>query len=147
MSTSADVFVIVTEKVTWPPGSFTEVGLASFDTRIEPCPSFAFVKVHFTVSPASSRNVAVRELRLPDEFASLQKIDVRLHPWASASVEVYVPGARPVTTIWPLSPIEPAASPLKLKLPAALFGLACFSTMIWPSFVLVKVHFNVSPAS
>src|SRR3990170_3659707 len=99
------------------------------------------------VPPASSRNVAVRELRLPDEFASLQEIDVRLHPWASASVEVYVPGARPVTTIWPLSPIEPAASPLKLKLPAALFGLVCFSTRIVPSFVFVKTHVTVSPAS
>src|SRR3990170_3226679 len=146
-STSADVLVIVTEYVTCPPGSLTEVGLADFDTLIEPWPSFALVKVHFTVSPASSENVAVRLPRLPVEFASLHEIEVKLQPSASASVDVYVPGTRFGTTICPLSPIDPAASPLKPKLPAAPFGLVCFSTMITASFSFVKTHVTVSPAA
>ena len=50
------------------------------------------------------------------------------------------PGARFGTTIWPLSPIEPAASPLNAKLPGAWSGLVCFSTMIVPRFVFVKTQ-------
>ena len=123
---------MVTEKVTGPPGSLSVVGFADLETESEPMPGFAFVNVHRTVSPASTRNVAVRVPRSPEEFASSHEIKVRLKPSADASVDVYVPGARPPTTIWPLSPIEPAASPLKLKLPAAPFGVVCFSTMIVP---------------
>src|SRR6516162_3694208 len=98
-STSGDVFVIFTEKVTGPPGSLRVVGSADFSTLIEPTPIFAFVKVHFTVSPASRWNVAVRVPVLPVEFASLQTMEFRLQPDAAPSVEVYVPGARSETTI------------------------------------------------
>ena len=49
--------------------------------------------------------------------------------------------------IWPPSPIEPAASPVKVKLPAAPSGTVCFSTMIVPRFVLVKVQVTVSPGA
>ena len=71
---------------------------------------------------------------------------VRLHPWASASVDVYVPGTRSETTIWPPSPIEPATAPLNEKLPDALSGAVCFSTMIVARFVFVKMQVTVSPA-
>src|SRR3990172_8273757 len=131
-TTSSEVLVMVTEKVTGPPGSLSVVGFADLETVMEPTPGFAFVNVQRTVSPASTRKVAVRVPRFPDEFASLHEIEVRLKPAVDASVDVYVPGASPLTTIWPLSPIEPAASPMKLKLPAAPFGAVCFSTMIVP---------------
>src|SRR3954462_4143361 len=42
--------------------------------------------------------------------------------------------------------MEPAASPVKVNWPAAPSGLVCFSTMIVPRLVLVKVQVTVSPA-
>src|SRR5207342_496889 len=92
---TVEVFVIRTEKVTGPPGSFTEVGLADFCTSIDPRPTvcFAFAKTHLTVSPASSWNVAVRVPRFPLDPSSSHSIDVRNQPSAPASVDVYVPGS------------------------------------------------------
>ncbi len=54
-STSADVFVIVTENVTGPPGSLIVVGFADFDTEIEPWPrgTSLFVTTHVAVPPSS----------------------------------------------------------------------------------------------
>ena len=49
--------------------------------------------------------------------------------------------------ISPLSPIVPAASPVKVNCPAAPSGSVCFSTMIEPRFVFVKTHVTVSPAA
>src|SRR3954469_11345793 len=43
--------------------------------------------------------------------------------------------------------MEPAASPVKVNWPAAPSGLVCFSTMIVPRLVLVKVQVTVSPAA
>src|SRR3954453_4489790 len=42
--------------------------------------------------------------------------------------------------------MEPAASPVKVNWAAAPSGLVCFSTMIVPRLVLVKVQVTVSPA-
>src|SRR4051812_50206920 len=42
--------------------------------------------------------------------------------------------------------MEPAASPVKVNWPEAPSGLVCFSTMIVPRLVLVKVQVTVSPA-
>jgi hypothetical protein len=58
--TSADVFVIVTENVTGPPGSFTLVGSADFETLIEPWPrgTSLFVTVQVAISPRPSRMFA-----------------------------------------------------------------------------------------
>src|SRR5689334_21809141 len=114
-------------------------------------PRFVFVNVHFTVSPGSSLNVAVRVptlLVLGVVLApSSQEMLVRSKPGVgSLSIEVYVPGARLFTTIWPPSEMEPAASPVNVKLPAAPSGLVCFSTMILPRLVFVKVHVTTSPA-
>ena len=92
----------VTENVTGPPGSSIVVGSADFWTSIAPWPAGAglrFVKVHFTVSPASSVNVAVRVPSAPVELASLHAIEVSSQPSMTASVDVYVPGRRFGTTI------------------------------------------------
>src|SRR4051812_50145780 len=42
--------------------------------------------------------------------------------------------------------MEPAASPVKVNWPEAPSGLVCFSTMIVPRLVFVKVQVTVSPA-
>ena len=97
-----ETFVTVTEKLTGPPGSSIVVGSADFWTSMAPWPTGAglrLVKVHFTVSPASSVNVAVRVPRAPVELASLHEIAVRIQPSVMASVDVYVPGRRFGTTI------------------------------------------------
>src|SRR5262249_38899925 len=55
--TSADVFVMVTENVTGPPGSLRTVGSADFETLIEPWPrgTSLFVTVQTAVPPSGSR--------------------------------------------------------------------------------------------
>ena len=77
--------------------------------------------------------LAVRVVVFPVEPVLSQTIEVSSDPGVgSASVDVYVPGSRPGTTICPLSPIAPAAVPLNVKLPAAPSGMVCFSTMRVP---------------
>ena len=89
-----------------------------------------FVNVHVTVSPAATTNVAVAPV--PVLLLSSHKIDVRSQPAGTVSVEVYVPGPRLLTVmLWP-SLIEPAASPVKVKLPAVWSGSVSFLTMIVP---------------
>ena len=52
-ASATDVFAIVTEKVAFPPGSGSDVGLAVFVTWIELGTSTsAFVTVHVFVSPS-----------------------------------------------------------------------------------------------
>ncbi len=114
--------------------------------------SSRLVNVHFTTSSESSLNVAVADPTLPELgfalSASSQMIELRLKPAGrSISVEVYVPTGRLVTTICPLSEILPAASPEKVKSSATPPGIVCFSTMIVPALVLVKVHLTASPGS
>src|SRR5687768_625677 len=115
--------------------------------------SLLLVKTHLTVSPGSSLNVAVRVDRFPvlglALLPSLQTMEVRAKRIGdgSASVEVYVPGTRLETVIVPLSAIVPAAVPVKVKLPGAPLGFVCFSTMIVPRLVLVKVQMTFSPGS
>ena len=58
-----------------------------------------------------------------------------------------MPGTRSSTTICSPSLSEPAASPVKVKSPAAPSGEVCFSTMIVPRLVLVKTQVTVSPGS
>ena len=55
-----------TVKVTLPPGSGSEVGLAVLSTMIELGLS-TFVKVQVTVSPAATLNVARRWPTSPDD--------------------------------------------------------------------------------
>ena len=54
------------------------------------------------------------------------------------------PGIRPSTTICSPSPMDPAASPVKTKLPAEPSGSVCFSTMILPRFTFVNVQVTCS---
>src|SRR4051794_1654371 len=111
-------------------------------------PRLVLVKVHLTVSPASRWKPAVRVPTLPVLFASSQSmLDRSNGGGGSASVEVYVPGSRLSPTICPPSPIEPAASPVKVNEPAEPSGRVCFSTMILPSLVFVNVQVTVSLAS
>ena len=90
---TADGLLIVTLKVTSPPGSLIDVGFALLETPIAPAATFSleFVNVHLTFSPAATTNVAVRVPVLPVEFASSQTIEVRSQPAFAASATVYVP--------------------------------------------------------
>ena len=115
-------------------------------------PRRTFVKTQVTVSPASTLNVAVEVSRLPllgvALWPSSQTMAPRSHASpGSASVVVYGPGSSPESEIEPPSPTEPARSPLNEKLPAAPLGEVCFSTMIRPSWVFVKVQVTVSPGA
>src|SRR5687767_179076 len=80
--------VIDTLKVTGPPGSGTDSGLAVFTTSIEACR--VFPKVQVTLSPSASPMVAVR----PDVdvllVGSLQLSDDNVQPGVAHSVTVYV---------------------------------------------------------
>ena len=49
---TVDVFVIRTEKVTGPPGSLIEVGLAYFSTLIEPWPTVSWVAASVSQGPS-----------------------------------------------------------------------------------------------
>jgi hypothetical protein len=75
--TAGDVFVIVTEYVTGPPGSLSVVGSALFDTLIDDGLSGRALReltnTHVTVSPAASSIE-------PGELPSLQVADVSVHP-------------------------------------------------------------------
>ena len=112
--------------------------------------SSRLVNTHFTTSSAPSLNVAVRVATLPVLSSSSQSIELSSKgEGESASVDVYSPATRSLTTICPLSARLPAASPLKLKVAAAPPGMVCFSTMIVPrgASSLVTVQVFVSPAA
>src|SRR3990172_10778587 len=129
-----------TVKVTSPPVSGTEVGLAVLVTSML---NLALVNVHFTVSPGSILKVAVRApisvVLGVRELPSSQERLIRENAGdGSVSTAVKVPGTKFVTTICPLSEMIPAAVPVKVKLPREASGLVCFSTIMIPLLVLVK---------
>src|SRR3990172_1189757 len=101
---TTDTFLIVTEKVTTPPGSLTEVGVALFWTSIAPRPrsgTSAFLNTQVTFSPADSSISLGWE---PSE----QVAEVRLQPAGTLSETEYAPGSSsPVT----FSPVESSISP------------------------------------
>src|SRR3989344_4613875 len=114
-------------------------------------PSFAFVNMHVTVSPASILNVAVLVSVSPVEgvpplSASSQEMLVRVQPVLFASVTVYVPGVKsPEVNVPLLVLIVPVTSPLNLKL--LVPPTIVFWTMREPNLVFVNVQVIVSPAA
>ncbi len=101
------------------PANVNSVGSPSgsvcFSTTMSP--SLVLVNTQVTVSPGSTLKVAVAVAVLPvdgvTDAASSQATSVSAHPAGTVSVELYVPGSKPPTTMVSPSAIDPAASPAK----------------------------------
>jgi len=108
--------------------------------------SSELVNVQVTSSPGSTLKVATPVPVSPELSPSSHVISVKSQPDGTVSVESYCPGATSCVAVWP-SVREPDTSPVKVNDCGSPSGRVCFSMVIEPSLVFVKVQVTVSPAA
>lgn len=125
-----------TSALTSPNVCALVVGLVAVADRT--CVRILFVKVHRTVSPAFTTNVAVAEVTLPVPPV-VQSMAVRRHPVEGLSFAVYVPGETSRDAVSPSRRL-PDTSPVKVNRCGTPLGIVCFSITIvavvmpvWPT--------------